>query len=112
MTAAAPALSPQEQQNIAQAIDYSHVQSIAEIWPIVAERFPYQTALEDPHGTPQLTLTYGVLAQQIQQFLHGILTIESQNEAHSGGHVTNVLLIQHLALIKYHVNLLVCKVYP
>ena len=47
MTAAAPALSPQEQQNIAQAIDYSHVQSIAEIWPIVAERFPYQTALEE-----------------------------------------------------------------
>ena len=78
MTAAAPALSPQEQQNIAQAIDYSHVQSIAEIWPIVAERFPYQTALEDPHGTPQLTLTYGVLAQQIQQFAASLQTLGIQ----------------------------------
>ncbi|MEM6255717.1 MAG: AMP-binding protein [Cyanobacteria bacterium P01_D01_bin.156] len=65
---AAAILIPQEQQNLAQSIDYSHVQSVAEIWPIVAERFPQQVALEDPHGTPQITLTYGELAQQIQQF--------------------------------------------
>ncbi|MEM7062625.1 MAG: AMP-binding protein [Cyanobacteria bacterium P01_B01_bin.77] len=78
MTAAAPALSPQEQQNIAQAIDYSHVQSIAEIWPIVAERFPQQIALEDPHSSPQLTLTYGVLAQQIKQFAASLQTLGIQ----------------------------------
>ncbi len=72
MTAAAPSLSPQEQHNLAQAIDYSHVQSVADIWPIVAERFPDQVALEDPHGTPQLTLTYGELAQQVKQFAAGL----------------------------------------
>ncbi|NEQ54106.1 MAG: long-chain fatty acid--CoA ligase, partial [Leptolyngbya sp. SIO3F4] len=76
MTAAT--LAPQEQQNIAQAIDYSHVQSIAEIWPIVAERFPNQIALEDPHGTPQLTLTYAELIQQIQQFAAGLQTLGIQ----------------------------------
>ncbi len=80
MTAAT--LTPQEQSNLAQAIDYSHVQSIAAIWPIVAKKFPNQTALEDPHGTPQLTLTYGQLVQQIKQFAAGlqILGIQPQDK--------------------------------
>ena len=76
MTAAT--LSPQEQQNIAQAIDYSHVQSIAEIWPIVAEQYPNQIALEDPHGTPQVQMTYGELTQQIKQFAAGLQTLGIQ----------------------------------
>ena len=76
MTAAT--LTPQEQTNLSQAIDYSHVQSIAEIWPIVAKKFPNQTALEDPHGTPQLTLTYGQLAEQIKQFAAGLQTLGIQ----------------------------------
>ncbi|MEM9264399.1 MAG: AMP-binding protein [Cyanobacteria bacterium P01_F01_bin.13] len=77
MTAAAT-LSRQEIQNLAQAIDYSHVQSVADIWPIVAECFPNQIALEDPHGTPQLTLTYGELAQQIKQFAAGLQSLGIQ----------------------------------
>lgn len=76
MTAAT--LTPQEQQNFAQAIDYSHVQSVAEIWPIVAARLPNQVALEDPHSTPQVKLTYGELAQQIQQFAAGLQTLGIQ----------------------------------
>ena len=76
MTAAT--LTPQEQSNLAQAMDYSHVQSIAEIWPIVADRFPNQTALEDPHGTPSLTLTYSQLVQQITQFAAGLQTLGIQ----------------------------------
>ncbi|ESA37270.1 amp-forming long-chain acyl- synthetase [Leptolyngbya sp. Heron Island J] len=76
MTAAT--LTPQEQSNLAQAIDYSHIQSIAEIWPIVADRFPNQTAVEEPHGTPEITLTYGQLAQQIQQFAAGLQTLGIQ----------------------------------
>ncbi|MEM9807360.1 MAG: AMP-binding protein [Cyanobacteria bacterium P01_D01_bin.56] len=80
MTAAT--LSTQEQQNLAQAIDYSLVQSVSDIWPIVAQRFPQQVALEDPHGTPQITLTYGELAQQIQQFAAGLqrLGIQPQDK--------------------------------
>ncbi|MBX2861909.1 MAG: AMP-binding protein [Leptolyngbyaceae cyanobacterium MAG.088] len=80
MTAAT--LTPQEQSNLAQAIDYSHVQSVADIWPIVAERYPNQVALEDPHATPQLTLTYGELAQQIKQFAAGLqcLGIQPQDK--------------------------------
>ncbi len=76
MTAAT--LSPQEKQNLSQAIDYSHIQSVAEIWPIVAERFPHQTALEDPHGTPSRKLTYGELAQQIKQFAAGLQSLGIQ----------------------------------
>lgn len=76
MTAAT--LTPQEQTNLSQAIDYSHVQSIAEIWPIIAEKFPNQTALEDPHGSPQIILTYGQLAQQIKQFAAGLQTLGIQ----------------------------------
>ncbi len=70
-------LTPQEQSNLAKAIDYSHVQSVADIWPIVAEQYPNQIALEDPHGT-QLTLTYGELAQQIQQFAASLQTLGIQ----------------------------------
>ncbi|MEM7795382.1 MAG: AMP-binding protein [Cyanobacteria bacterium P01_C01_bin.118] len=73
-----PTLSPQEAQNIAQAIDYGHVQSVAGIWPIVAGRYPNQVALEDPHGTPQLTLTYGQLTQQINQFAAALQTLGIQ----------------------------------
>ena len=76
MTAAT--LTPQEQRNLAQAIDYSQVHSVADIWPIVADRFPSQIALDDPHGTPQLTLTYGQLLQQINQFAAGLQTLGIQ----------------------------------
>ncbi|EKU98405.1 AMP-forming long-chain acyl-CoA synthetase [Leptolyngbya sp. PCC 7375] len=80
MTAAT--LTPQEQSNLAQAIDYSHVQSVAGIWPIVAERFSNQIALEDPHSTPQLKLTYGELNEQIKQFAASlqILGIKPQDK--------------------------------
>ena len=74
---AAP-LAPQEKQNLAEAIDYSQVQSIAEIWPIVAERFPNRVALDDPHGTPPLTFTYGQLTQQINQFAAGLQSLGIQ----------------------------------
>ena len=73
MTAAT--LTPQEQSNLAQAIDYSHVQSVAGIWPIVAGRFSNQIALEDPHSTPQLRLTYGELNEQIKQFAASLQTL-------------------------------------
>ena len=76
MTAAT--LAPQEQQNLSQAIDYSHIQSVADIWPIVAKRFPDQVALDDPHGTPARRLTYGELAQQIRQFAAGLQALGIQ----------------------------------
>ncbi len=76
MTAAT--LAPQEQQNLSQAIDYSHIQSVVDIWPIVAERFPNQVALEDPHSTPPRSLTYGELVQQIQQFAAGLQALGIQ----------------------------------
>ncbi|MEO0868418.1 MAG: AMP-binding protein [Cyanobacteria bacterium J06642_11] len=76
MTAAT--LSSQEQQNLSQSIDYSQVQSVADIWPIIAKRFPQQVALEDPHGSPQVTLTYSELVQQIQQFAAGLQSLGIQ----------------------------------
>ncbi len=77
-----PVLTSEERKNLDAAIDYSQLQSVAQIWPIVAQRFPDYTALEDPHGTPALSLTYGELAQQIQQFAVGLqqLGIQPQDK--------------------------------
>jgi long-chain acyl-CoA synthetase len=51
-----------------QLIDYSQINSLAEIWSIVAEKCSNITALHDPHSKPELILTYGQLKQQIEQF--------------------------------------------
>lgn len=54
------------------AVDYSGLQSLPEIWPIVAEKFGSITALQDPHSQPPIQVTYHELYQQIQQFAAGL----------------------------------------
>jgi long-chain acyl-CoA synthetase len=51
-----------------QLIDYSSVNSLAEIWSLTAQRFGDILALDDPNGKTQVKLTYTQLNQQIQQF--------------------------------------------
>ncbi|MBF2035330.1 MAG: long-chain fatty acid--CoA ligase [Leptolyngbyaceae cyanobacterium T60_A2020_046] len=51
------------------------VQSIAEIWPIIASNYGDQPAMHDPHGTPSITLTYRQLVEQIQQFAIGLQSL-------------------------------------
>ncbi len=53
-------------------VDYQAVQSLPEIWAIAARRFTDTIALQDPHGQPEVRLTYAELYQQLQQFAAGL----------------------------------------
>jgi len=65
-------LSLEERQKLECLADYSNVESLSEIWPLVAKRFGDTIALHDPHAKPEVVLTYTQLAQQIQQFAVGL----------------------------------------
>jgi len=53
-------------------VDYSHVQSLPDIWAQAAERFGSTVALHAPHQTPELTLTYADVHDAIQAFAAGL----------------------------------------
>ncbi len=53
-------------------INYSPINSIPEIWPIAAEKFPQTLALYNPHSQPEVQLTYSQLWQQIRQCAAGL----------------------------------------
>ena len=55
-----------------QLIDYTNINSIPEIWPIVAKQFPRTLALHAPHNKPEVKLNYGQLWEQISQFAAGL----------------------------------------
>ncbi len=65
-------LSLEERQKLKYLADYSNVESLSEIWPLVAKQFGDTIALRDPHAKPEVVLTYTQLAQQIQQFAAGL----------------------------------------
>jgi long-chain acyl-CoA synthetase len=65
-------LSLEEQTNLSQLVDYSHVQSLPEIWPIAREKFGDRTAIIDPHNKPKVQLTYNQFATQILEFAAGL----------------------------------------
>jgi long-chain acyl-CoA synthetase len=69
-----------ERNNLQQLIDYGTVQSVPEVWSIAAQRFGSIVALQDPHTSPQVQLTYEQLAQAIRQFAAGLqaLGVEQQ----------------------------------
>jgi long-chain acyl-CoA synthetase len=54
------------------SIDYSSVNSLPEVWAIAAKQFADVVALHDPHGKPEVILTYGQLWQQLRQFAAGL----------------------------------------
>lgn len=51
---------------------YQSVQSLPEIWPILAQKLPQQVALFNPHSQPEVQITYSDLWTQIQQFAAGL----------------------------------------
>ncbi|MEO1591077.1 MAG: AMP-binding protein [Cyanobacteria bacterium J06632_22] len=73
-----PTLTPEEQRNLSQAVDYSQVQSVSEIWAIAAEKFGSVPALIDQQVKPAVEVTYAQLAQQIQQFGAGLQSLGVQ----------------------------------
>ena len=58
------------------SMSHSSLQSLPELWPILARKFGDRiTALHAPHATPEITLTFAQLAQQIKQFAAGIQSL-------------------------------------
>ncbi|VXD24648.1 AMP-dependent synthetase and ligase [Planktothrix serta PCC 8927] len=54
---------------------YSSLQCFPEIWPILSQNIGQIIALHDPHGKPEVRLSYSQVWQQIQQFATGLQTL-------------------------------------
>ncbi|MBD0312603.1 MAG: AMP-binding protein, partial [Microcoleus sp. T3-bin5] len=61
---------------------YEQAQSLAEIWPIAAQRFGDTVAMHDPHGTPAASLTYRELCDRILTFASGLQALGVEPYAH------------------------------
>src|SRR4028118_246807 len=85
-------MTKQEPASLTRLVNYSSVQSLPEIWPIVAKQFENIVALKDPHAKPEVTLTYDQLYQQIQQFAAGLQALGITPEIDSEGIPTRVAL--------------------
>lgn len=68
-------LSLEEKTNLSQLVDYSHLRSLPEIWPIAREKFGDRLAIVDPHSKPQVQLTYDQFVTQIQEVAAGLQTL-------------------------------------
>ncbi len=65
-------ISEREHQQLQRLADYSNIQSLPQIWPLVAKQFGDTIALRSPHVKPEIVITYKQLHQQIQQFASGL----------------------------------------
>jgi long-chain acyl-CoA synthetase len=55
--------------------DYSTLDSLPEMWDLIAQEFSQIIALFDPHSKPEVKLTYQETNQQIKQFASGLQTL-------------------------------------
>ncbi|MEM1290436.1 MAG: long-chain fatty acid--CoA ligase [Cyanobacteria bacterium P01_H01_bin.162] len=65
-------LQQRDRAGIAAETDYSRLQSLAEIWPLAAEHYGHQLAMNDAHNEPSAQLTYAELWANIRQFAAGL----------------------------------------
>jgi long-chain acyl-CoA synthetase len=63
-------------------VDYSSINSLSDIWSIAAQKFGDIIALHDPHGKPEVKLTFSQLNRKIQQFAAALqsLGVRSQSK--------------------------------
>lgn len=71
-------ISDRERQNLSQTIDYSQINSLPEIWAIVAAKCGSVVALNSPHLNPPISLTYQELFTQIKLFATGLQSLGIQ----------------------------------
>ncbi|MEO0407223.1 MAG: AMP-binding protein [Cyanobacteria bacterium P01_A01_bin.135] len=62
-------------------VDYSHIQSLPEIWSHAANRFGDTVALQAPHQDPAVTFTYRELCGGIQAFAAGLQALGLESGA-------------------------------
>jgi len=65
-------MTKRERLLLKRLIDYSQVQSVPEVWSVVANKFGDTVALRDPHRKPEVVVTYTQLYQYIKQFAGGL----------------------------------------
>jgi len=75
-------LDQRDRAGMAQGQDYGQIQSLSEIWPLAAERYGRQLAMDDAHNQPSAQLTYQELWSNIQQFAAGLQGLGMQPRAH------------------------------
>jgi long-chain acyl-CoA synthetase len=71
-------ITDREQQNLLKTIDYTQVNSVPEIWPILAAQCGSVVCLKAPHSEPAISLTYQEVANQIQLFATGLQSLGIQ----------------------------------
>ena len=86
-------MTQQEQDNLSRLVDYSQIQSLPEIWPVVAKQFETIVALKNPHVKPEVVLTYAQLYQQIRQFAAALQTLGITSQLDSDGIPSRVALV-------------------
>lgn len=65
-------ISKQERTYLERLVDYSHLDTLPEIWPLAAKKFGKNVALRAPHIDSGLILTYAELFENIQLFASGL----------------------------------------
>jgi long-chain acyl-CoA synthetase len=68
--------SERERTEAKHLIDYSNIETISEIWSVVAKRCPDVIALCDPHAKPEVIFTYTQMYEKIQYFAAGLQASE------------------------------------
>jgi long-chain acyl-CoA synthetase len=71
-------ITDREQQNLLKTIDYTQINSVPEIWPILAAKCGSVVCLNAPHSEPAISLTYQEVANQIQLFATGLQSLGIQ----------------------------------
>jgi long-chain acyl-CoA synthetase len=65
-------LTALERQNFEQTASYLGINSLAEIWPLAAQRFSQVVALHAPHLQPPVSITYQEMYDQMLAFATGL----------------------------------------
>jgi long-chain acyl-CoA synthetase len=65
-------ITDRERESLLQTIDYTQINSLPEMWSIVAAKCGSVVALNAPHVKPEISLTYQEVATQIKLFATGL----------------------------------------
>ena len=71
-------ITDREQQNLLKTIDYTQINSVPEIWSILAAKCGSVVCLKAPHSEPAVRLTYQEVATQIKLFATGLQSLGIQ----------------------------------
>jgi long-chain acyl-CoA synthetase len=71
-------ITDRERDSLLQTIDYTQINSLPEMWAIVAAKCSEVIAVNAPHSKPQISLTYREVATQIQLFATGLQSLGVQ----------------------------------